>query len=105
MPPQRQAQARSKESNVILAMSAIDEKQLTSNRAAARIYDINKDILRNRRLGKPARQDCIPNSKLLTELEERAIIEHALDVDSRGFQLNYDLLRSITDKLLADRGG
>jgi hypothetical protein len=86
-------------------MSAIDEKQLKSNRAAARLYNVNKDTLRNRRLGKPARQDCVPNSKLLTKLEERAIIEHALDVDSRGFQLNYDLLRGIADKLLADRGG
>lgn len=105
MPPQRRCQSRSTEANVILAMSAIDEKQLTSNRAAAKHYNVNKDTLRNRRLGKPARQDCIPNSKLLTELEERVIVEHALDVDSRGFQLNYDLLRGVADKLLADRGG
>ena len=32
------------------------------------------------------------------------IVEHALDVDTRGFQLNYDLLREIANKLLADRG-
>lgn len=85
-------------------MSAINEKQLKLNRAAVRLYSVNKDTLRNQRFKKPARQDCAPNSKLLIKLEERAIIEHALDVDSRGFQLNYDLLRSIANKLLANRG-
>jgi hypothetical protein len=89
---------------VILAISAIDGNQLPSIRATARHYNVNKDTLRNRRLGKPSRQDCIPNSKILTELEERVIIEHALDVDMRGFQLNYNLLRGIADKLLTDRG-
>jgi hypothetical protein len=88
-----------------MAKSAIEQGQIGSNRAAAASYDVNKDTLRNRRAGKPARQDCIPNSKILTELEESVIIKYALDVDSRGFQLNYDLLRSIADKLLADRGG
>jgi hypothetical protein len=85
-------------------MSAIDSEQQLSNHAAAASYDVCPNTLRNRRLGRPARQDCVPNSKILTELEERAIIEHAIDVDSRGFQLNYDLLRGIADKLLGDRG-
>jgi hypothetical protein len=97
-------QLPSDEANIILAMSAIDTEQLTSNRAAAAHYRVNKDTLRNRRAGKPARQDCAPNSKVLTELEERVIIEHALDVDERGFQLNYDLLRGVADKLLSNRG-
>jgi len=87
-----------------MASSAIDRGQFTSNRAAAKQYNINKNTLRNRRAGKPSRQDYVPNSKLLTELEEKAIIEHTLDVDSRGFQLNYDLLRSVANKLLDDRG-
>jgi hypothetical protein len=52
----------------------------------------------------PSRSDCSPNSKKLTNLEEQAITEHALDVDARGFQLNYDLLRGLANKLLTDRG-
>jgi len=104
MPPQHRLQPRSNEANVILAKSAIDQGQVESNRAAAKHYNVNKNTLLNRRAGMTARQDCVPNSKILTELEERTIIEHALDVDSRGFQLNYDLLRGLADKLLADRG-
>jgi hypothetical protein len=102
MPPQYRLQLRSNEANVIMAQSAIDQGQIESNRAAAALYNVNDNTLRNRRLGKPTRQDCVPNSKILTELEERVIIEHALDVDERGFQLNYDLLRGLTDKLLTD---
>jgi hypothetical protein len=45
-----------------------------------------------------------PNSKKLTNLEEQTLIEHAIDVDNRGFQLNYNLLRVLANKLLADRG-
>jgi hypothetical protein len=89
---------------VIMAKSAIEQGQIESNRAAAALYNINDNTLRNRRRGKPARQDCVANSKILTELEERVIIEHALNVDERGFQLNYDLLRGLADKLLTDRG-
>jgi len=104
MPPQRRLQSRSIEANMNLAMSAIEQNQLSSNRAAAKQFDVSKNTLGRRRNGVPARQDCVPNSKNLTELEEQVIIKHALDVDSRGFQLNYDLLRGLADKLLADRG-
>ena len=104
MPPPHRRPRRSDEAKVILAMSAIDSQQQLSNLAAAASYNVCPNTLRNRRLRRPARQDCIPNSKILTELEERAIIEHAIDVDSRGFQLNYDLLRGVADKLLTDRG-
>ena len=52
----------------------------------------------------PSRNNCPPNSKKLTNLEEQTLIEHAIDVDNRGFQLNYDLLRVLANKLLADRG-
>jgi hypothetical protein len=75
-----------------------------SVRAAAELYNVSRDTLRRRRAGMTARRDCSPNSQLLTKLEEQAITEHALDVDSRGFQLNYDLLRGLADKLLTDRG-
>jgi hypothetical protein len=104
MPPQYRLQLRSNKAIVIMAQSAIDQGQIESNRAAAALYNVNNNTLRNRRLGKPARQDCVPNSKILTELEERVIIEHTLDVDKRGFQLNYNLLRGLADKLLTNQG-
>jgi hypothetical protein len=104
MPPQYRLQLRSNEVNVIIAQSAIDQGQIESNRAAAALYNVNDNTLRNRRLRKPAQQDCVPNSKILTELEERVIIEYALNVDERGFQLNYNLLHGLADKLLTNQG-
>ena len=87
-----------------MANAAFEQGQFRSNLAAANAYKVNKDTLRNRRNGMRPRRDCTPNSKKLTELEERSIIDHALDVDTRGFQLNLDMLRDIADKLLQDRG-
>ena len=105
MSPQRRCTLRSTKANTTLCISALDREQLRSNWPAAELYNVNKDTLRKRRLGKPSRQDCVSKSTLLTELEEKMIIEHALDVVRRSFQLNFDLLRSNADNLLADRGG
>jgi hypothetical protein len=102
MPPQYRLQLQSNEANVIMAQSAIDQGQIESNRAAAALYNVNNNTLRNQRLRKPARQDCVPNSKILTKLEERVIIEYTLNIDKQGFQLNYDLLRGLTNKLLTN---
>jgi hypothetical protein len=95
---------RSSEADINMAIKAIDLGQFRSNQSAADSYDVNAKTLLNRRNGIPCRADCSPNCKNLTNLEEKAIIEHALDVDTRGFQLNLDMLRDIADKLLLDRG-
>jgi hypothetical protein len=105
MAPQPRVKSSSNEADIVLAMYAIDQQLLLSTRAAAKAYNVDSETLRHRRAGRPARQDCVANSKVLTELEEKAIVEHALDVDSRGFQLNYSLLREIANSLLAQRGG
>ena len=64
-----------------MAELAIDQGQTELNRAAAALYNVNNNTLRNRHRRKPARQDCVANLKILIELEERVIIKHALDVD------------------------
>jgi len=100
----RRTKLKSKEANVNLAKSAIDAGRVRSNWAAAAVYKVNKNTLANRRSGMPTRRDCQPNSKNLTSLEEQVIADHALDVDTRGFQLTIDMLREMANKLLADRG-
>lgn len=59
--------------------------------------------LRDRRAGKPARRDCQPNSKKLTQLEEEVIVKYILDLDLRGFPPTYTAVRDIANKLLAAR--
>lgn len=104
MPQRQHVQLPSNEAGIQMAKSAIERGQFRSNRAAAASFNVNKDTLRNRRNGMPSRRDCVPNSKKLSIIEERVIIDHVIDVDARGFQANYDMLRDMANKLLSDRG-
>jgi hypothetical protein len=66
----------SNEADIQLAISSINSDQIQSNRSAAAIYSVSERTIRRRRAGKPARRDCQPNSKTLTQLEEEVIISH-----------------------------
>ncbi|KAF1925348.1 uncharacterized protein M421DRAFT_70128 [Didymella exigua CBS 183.55] len=94
----------SNEADVQLAISSISSHQIQSNRRAATIFSVSERTIRRRRAGIPARRDCQPNSKKLTEPEEQVIIRHILDLDQRGFAPTYAAVRDMADKLLAARG-
>ena len=92
------------EDNIILAISAINQKQITSVNRAASTFRCPRTTLRRRRAGVAPRHDCEPNSKRLTQLEEEVIVRHILDLDSRGFAPTLGAVRDMADKLLAERG-
>ncbi len=94
-----------KEGQLLLAKSAIDRGQIRSNRRSAAIYGIPASTLLDRRNGKPSRRDCEPNSKKLTKLEEEVIIQHILDLDTRGFAPSYRAISDMANHLLSARGG
>jgi hypothetical protein len=94
----------SKESDIQLAILAIDKQQIRSNRSAATIYNVDERTLRRRRAGIIARRDCQPNSKKLTQREEEVVIQHILDLDQRGFPPTYAAVRDMANKLLTARG-
>jgi len=104
MAPPPQAQSSSSEADIYIAISAIDSKQILTERCAAETFDVPRTTLQRRRAGKPARRDCLPNSKKLTELEEEVIVRYILDLDQRGFAPTYAAVRDMADKLLAARG-
>ena len=89
--------------DVQLAISSIKSYQIKSNRRAATIFSVSERTIRRRRAGVPARRDCQPNSKKLTELEEEVIVRHILDLDQRGFGPTYTAARDMANKLLAAR--
>jgi hypothetical protein len=97
-------QLLSNEADIQLAISSINARQIQGNRPAAAVYNVAEATLRRRRAGIPARRDCQPNSKKLTELEEEVIISHILNLDQRGFAPTYAAVRDMADKLLAARG-
>jgi hypothetical protein len=104
MPQQQQGLLRSNEADIQLSISALERKQISSVRAAAQTYNAPRTTLRRRRAGKPARRDCQPNSKKLTQVEEEVIVSYILDLDSRGFAPTYAAVRDMADRLLAARG-
>lgn len=95
----------SNEADVQLAISSVDTSQIPAVSRAASAYNVVESTLRNRRAGKPARRDCQPNSKKLTQLEEEVIVSYILDLDQRGFAPTYAAVRDMADKLLSARGG
>ncbi len=86
-----------------LAKQAIKLDHSQSLRAAADSYDVAPTTLYDRIHGKPARGDCIPNSRKLTPYEEEAIIQYILDLDSRGFSPRPRDVQEMADLLLAAR--
>jgi hypothetical protein len=92
------------EAAILLAIEALNQGQIHSVNQAAATYNVPQSTLANRLAGKPARRDCHPNSKKLTKLEEKVIVEHILNLDSRGFPPSLDAVRHMANKLLAKRG-
>jgi hypothetical protein len=97
-------QLLSNKADIQLAISSINAQQIQGNRSAAAIYNVAKATLRRRRARIPARRDCEPKSKKLTQREEEVIVSHILDLDRRGFAPTYEAVRDMADKLLATRG-
>jgi hypothetical protein len=105
MPQPQQALLRSSEADIQLTLSSLNRNQIQTVRAAARTFSVPRTTLRERRAGKPARRDCQPNSRKLTQVEEEVIVSYILDLDQRGFAPTYAAVRDMADKLLAARGG
>ena len=105
MPQPQQALSRSNEADIQLTLASLNRNQIQTVRAAAQTFNVPRTTLRERRAGKPARRDCQPNSKKLTQLEEEVIVRYILDLDQRGFAPTYTAVRDMADKLLAAHGG
>jgi hypothetical protein len=104
MPQQRRNKKRSNEADMQLALLAIEKGQIQSIPEAAATFNVLERTLRNRLKGMASRRDCPINSKKYTELEERVIIDHTLEVSARGFSINLDMLRDMANQLRVDRG-
>ena len=86
-----------------LALQAYQEDPKLSLRRAAFLYDVNFRNLHHRSQGMPARADCIPNGRKLSDQEEQVIVEYILNLDSRGFPTRYRDVEEMANRLLAER--
>jgi hypothetical protein len=103
-PPQQLGWAQ-KEAKIQLAKGAIEKGQIHSNRHAVKIYDAVETTLRRRRAGIKSRRDCISNARLLTDLEEKVLVERILDLDSNGYPPSLRRVGDMANLILAGRNG
>jgi len=74
-----------------------------SARAAGKIYHVDHEKLSRRRRGMQSRCNISANSRRLTDLEESTIVEHILDLDSKGFPPQLSGVEDMANRLLATR--
>jgi len=73
------------EARVNLALRARQKIPTLSNRAAAKIYKVNKNTLENRHASQPSRRDIPANLQKLTDLEEITIVQYITKLYTRAF--------------------
>ena len=92
-----------KESQIQLALLAIQRNATLSIPRAAAIYSVAESTLRRRLAGKLSRQDSTPNSMRLLVTEEETLCDYILDLDWRGFPVRLSTVKDLADSLLAAR--
>ncbi|KFY28041.1 hypothetical protein V491_00668 [Pseudogymnoascus sp. VKM F-3775] len=74
-----------KEAQLILAIQAMKNDPNLSTWAAAAAYGVPHSTLSAHLTGRTSCRNSLPNSRKLTQLEEEAVVEYILDMDSRSY--------------------
>ena len=89
-----------REARINLALKAVGENPKLSLFAASKIYSVSYTTLYNRRAGRPTRRDTTPNSRRLTDSEEKAIVQYVLELDARSFPPRLRGVEDMANQLL-----
>jgi len=101
--PQPNITARSNEARLLLALQALQDDKNLSLRKAAEIYDINHTTLFHQHAGRPTRRDIPANSRKLTNLKEKTIIQYIIELYTRAFHPRLSYVEDIANRLLRER--
>ena len=93
----------SKEARVILAFEALQNNNNLKLEAIARLYDVLASTLCRRRAGRPTRRDTLANSRKLTDLEEKAIVQYTIELSERAFPPRLYSVEDMANQLLRVR--
>ena len=80
MPQQPCKNNASNETQIQLALSALKQDPNLLVRRAAAMYNAPRSTLRDRRVGRPSRNDTMANSRNLTSAEEEVIVKYVLEL-------------------------
>ena len=86
-----------------LAVEAIQKNKKLTKATAAKLYDVRRETLRDRLAGRPARGDIPANSRKLTDLEERAIVQYIIELCDRSFPPRLPGVEGMANQLLRAR--
>jgi len=99
-PPQQQITIQ-KEGRLELAIQAYKQGRFSSYRAAAKAYDVPRNMLQRRLTGTHPRVGSIAKNRLLTVTEEETLVHWILSMDRRGMPPRIRVVREMTDLLVA----
>ena len=106
MPPIRTRTSRNsieQEGRLLLAISAIQKKEIAAIREAARQYNVPESTLRTRLRGTTNRAETRANNHKLTKTEEESLIQWILSMDQRGGAPRPTTVREMANLLLKAR--
>ncbi|KAL0938518.1 fot5 transposase [Colletotrichum truncatum] len=86
-----------------IALQAMRNDPKLSARAAGALYTVSHATLSRRLKGIVSRRDSMPNSRNLSDLEEKTIVEYILDLDARSFPPRLSGVEEMANRLLAER--
>jgi len=86
-----------------LALRALQNDKDLSVRAAAKIYNVNRTTLAQRRAGRPSRRNIPANSRKLTNLEEKTIVRYIIKLYARAFHPQLTYVEDMANRLLRER--
>ena len=93
----------SKEARVILALKALQDDKELSLRAAAKLYNVLVSTLGYRRTSRTIRRDLLANSRKLTDLEEKTIVQYVIELYERAFPPRLCGVEDMANQLLRER--
>ena len=83
-----------------MALEAIKDNPKIGIRATAKLYNVLASTLCRRCGGQPARRDIPVNSRKLTDLEEKTIVQYVLELYIRAFPPRLYSIEDIANQLL-----
>ena len=94
---------KSKDIRIQMALDALKNGHIKSQRAAASAYDISETTLRRRIRGAVSRPQKTANCQKLSATEESTLSAWILDMDKRGLPLQLSIVRHLAQLLVSAR--
>jgi hypothetical protein len=105
MAPRNNAQSVTNEGDILLAIQAIEQSQISSIREAVTRYKVPNSTLRRRMNGIRSKSDWLSPTQRLTPSEEQVLVQKVLELDSRGLPIRVQTLQDFASAITRARGG